>query len=77
MQQVKAPGKRTIFVARQIYLVARHNFDVASMVTLYHDCKTINAAINVFLDVDVFSPAAHSSIQMFDNDRDVIFMFKM
>ena len=40
MQQFETPSKRTIFVARQIYLVARHNFHVTSVVTLYHDCKT-------------------------------------
>ena len=39
-RQVETPSKRTIFVARQIYPVARHNFYVASVVTLYHGCKT-------------------------------------
>ena len=38
--QVAIPGKATIFVARQIYLVARHSFYVALEVTLYHDWKT-------------------------------------
>ena len=36
-------------MARQISLVVGHNFLVASMVTLYHDCKQVNAAIDVFL----------------------------
>ena len=49
MQQVETPSKRTIFDARQIYLVARHNFHVTSVVTLYHDCKQVNVAIDVFL----------------------------
>ena len=39
-RQVETPSKRTIFVSRQIYLVARHNFHVVSVVQLYHDCKT-------------------------------------
>ena len=39
-RQVETPSKRTIFVERQIYLAARHTFHVASVVTLYHDCKT-------------------------------------
>ena len=33
-RQVEIPGKTIIFVARQIYLVARHNFHVALEVTL-------------------------------------------
>ena len=33
MSQVETPGKRTTFVARQIY-------HVSLVVTLYHDCKT-------------------------------------
>ena len=36
---VKTPSKRTDFVAREIYLVERRNFYVASVVTLYRDCK--------------------------------------
>ena len=40
MRQVETPSKRTIFGARQIYLVARHNFNVACVVTLYNDPKT-------------------------------------
>ena len=39
-QQVETPSKRTIFVAEQIYLVTQHNFHVASVVMLYHDCTT-------------------------------------
>ena len=39
-RKVETLSKRTIYVVRQIYLVARHNFYVASVVTLYHDCKT-------------------------------------
>ena len=48
-RQVETPGKRIIFVARQISFVVGHNFLVASMVTLYHDCKQVKAAIDVFL----------------------------
>ena len=29
-----------VLFARQIYFVARRNFYVASVVTLYHDCET-------------------------------------
>ena len=39
-RQAETPSKRTIFFARQIYVVPRHNFHVTSVVTLYHDCKT-------------------------------------
>ena len=39
-RQVETSNKRTDFVARQIYLVARRNFYVAPVVTLCHDCKT-------------------------------------
>ena len=39
-RQVETPSKKTTFAARHIYLVTRHNFHVASVVTLYHDCKT-------------------------------------
>ena len=49
-RQVETPSKRTDFVVQQIYLVVRRNFHVASVVTLYHECKTsVNAAIDVFL----------------------------
>ena len=41
-RQIETTSKRTIFIAR-------HNFHVASVVTLYHDCKQVNAAIDVFL----------------------------
>ena len=47
-RQVETPSKRTIFVAQQIYLVGRHNFHVASVVTLYMTAKQVNAAIHVF-----------------------------
>ena len=39
-RQVETPSKRTIFVAR-------HNFNVASVVTM--TAKQVNAAIDVFL----------------------------
>ena len=110
-RQVETPSKRTISVARQIYLVARHNFHVALVVTLYHDCKTskcCNRCIfsltaceqllrHVALCCAAFvryitsqsssnftEPLAwnlcegeYSSTQKFDNECDVIFMFKM
>ena len=47
-RKVEIPGKTTIFVEGQIYLVARHKFYVAEEVTLYHDCKQLDAAIDVF-----------------------------
>ena len=40
VQQVEISGKSTVFVARQIYLVVRHIFHVASEVTSQHNCKT-------------------------------------
>ena len=40
-QQVEILGKSTNFVGRQIYLVARHNFHVASEFTLHHHCETL------------------------------------
>ena len=49
MRQAETPSKRTIFVARQIYFVVRHNFHVASVITLYHDCKTGKCCNRLFL----------------------------
>ena len=49
MRQVETPSKRTDFVVRQIYLVARCYFYVASVVTLYHGCKTSKCCDRCFL----------------------------
>ena len=52
VRQVEIPGKSTIFVARQIYLVVWYNFQVASEVTE----KEISAyKVTVkHLDIDLF-----------------------
>ena len=39
-RQDEIPGKSTIFVTWQIYLVVRQIFHVSSQVTLHHNCKT-------------------------------------
>ena len=41
-RQVETP------ITMTIYLVSRHNFIVASLVTHYHDSKQVNAAIDMF-----------------------------
>ena len=87
--QMMSFGKLKHQVKGQFYLVAQHNFHVASVVTLYYDCKTskcCNRCIFSLTTCEVLrhtasfflhSHAARSSIQKFDNDCNVIFMFKM
>ena len=82
-RQVKTTDRSTIFVARQIYLVARHKFHVVLEVTPYHDWKTSICCISFIFSLTTckklrqIEPAARSSTQKFDYDCDVTFMFKM
>ena len=46
MQQVQTPVKSTIFAARQIYFVARHDFHVAMQITFTLTVKHVAAAIH-------------------------------
>ena len=73
--QVMSRDKLKHQARRQLYLVARLNFHVASVVTLYHECKTSKCCNRCIFSL--ITPAACSSIQKFDNECDVIFIFKM
>ena len=59
-RQVEKPSKRTIFVAR-------HNYHVASVVTLYHDCKTSKCCNKCIFSLTTCEALRHAALFFLDS----------